>query len=74
MKNFIQPFSEFLSVKFMDGIFQIHSDVDFIRGVDEFVRGAASSAKRTQPLYYYQFSYDGALGFYKKKIGINRPG
>jgi carboxylesterase type B len=38
------------------------------------VRETASGAKRTQPLYYYQFSYDGALGFFKKKLGIDRAG
>jgi len=54
--------------------FQVNSDIDFICGVDDLVRETASSAKRTQPLFYYQFSYDGALGFYKKKLGIDRTG
>lgn len=57
-----------------DEFFQINSDIDFICGVDDLVRDTASSAKRTQPLYYYQFSYDGALGFFKKKLNIDRAG
>jgi hypothetical protein len=45
-----------------------------ICAIDELVRETASTAKRTQPLYYYQFSYDGALGFLKKQLGIDRAG
>ena len=50
----------------------MNSDVDFVLGVDEVVRGF--SALGRSPAFYYQFSYDGGLGLLKRLAQITRPG
>lgn len=44
-----------------------------------FVRGIVSTARlhsstRNATTYVYRFGFDGALGLYKRLLGINRPG
>lgn len=50
--------------------------IDFFTDTD-FFGGVYTSAKlisRHTPVYFYEFSYDGALNYLKKSCGINRQG
>lgn len=52
---------------------QLFTDVMFLRPVLETVRLYANS-NRTSPTYLYRFAFDGALGLFKRMLGINHPG
>lgn len=52
---------------------QFRSDMVFTFGVDRTIRDTANHT--SLPLYYYTFSYDGAMNMAKKLLGLNlRPG
>ncbi|XP_059469513.1 juvenile hormone esterase-like [Neocloeon triangulifer] len=59
---------------FTEKYIHINSDIDFVCGVDDLVQNTVKDPERGEPVFYYQFSYDGNLGFYKKKAKIERKG
>ncbi|KAF4526357.1 hypothetical protein B566_EDAN014095 [Ephemera danica] len=67
----IKQFYEQLEPKNIEKRF-LKTDVDFIIGVDELVRGVA--ALRRNPIFYYSFCYDGGLSLLKKVFNIQKEG
>lgn len=45
----------------------------FLRPLLETVRLQAAT-NRTSPTYVYRFAFDGALGLFKRMLGISHPG
>ena len=48
--------------------FQLQSDVTFTYGVSKTIQ--IQSACSTTPIYYYKFTFDGKLGFFKRLINM----
>lgn len=44
----------------------------FVQGIRRTVRNHAKYGN--MPIYMYRFSFDGALGLYKRMLGLQRPG
>ncbi|PZC80786.1 hypothetical protein B5X24_HaOG200160 [Helicoverpa armigera] len=57
----------------IDSLIDLFTDVMFLRPVLETVRQQVES-NRTSPTYLYRFSFDGALGLFKRMLGITHPG
>ncbi|XP_065344086.1 esterase FE4-like [Cloeon dipterum] len=51
---------------------QLASDVDFNVGVDQLLRKAVVS-KRKSPVFYYEFTHDGSLALAKKYLEFDAP-
>ncbi|XP_041969162.1 venom carboxylesterase-6 [Aricia agestis] len=57
----------------IDSLIDMFTDIMFLRPSLETVRLYAQS-NRTSPTYFYRFAFDGALGLFKRMLGINHPG
>ncbi|XP_073950365.1 carboxylic ester hydrolase-like [Choristoneura fumiferana] len=57
----------------IDSLIDLFTDVMFLRPVLDTVRLYANS-NRTSPTYLYRFAFDGALGLFKRMLGISHPG
>lgn len=57
----------------IDSLIDLFTDVMFLRPVLETVRGQIQS-NRTSATYLYRFAFDGALGLFKRMLGITHPG
>lgn len=51
---------------------QLWTDLMFMRGITASARYHALRANA--PTFVYRFAFDGALGLYKRLLGIQRPG
>ncbi|XP_075982764.1 carboxylic ester hydrolase [Anticarsia gemmatalis] len=57
----------------VDSLIDLFTDVMFLRPALETVRQQVES-NRTSPTYLYRFAFDGALGLFKRMLGITHPG
>ncbi|XP_028159051.1 venom carboxylesterase-6 [Ostrinia furnacalis] len=57
----------------VDSLIDLFTDVMFLRPLLETVRLQAET-NRTSPTYVYRFAFDGALGLFKRMLGITHPG
>ncbi|CAD0203924.1 unnamed protein product [Chrysodeixis includens] len=57
----------------VNNLIDLFTDVMFLRPVLETVRQQVES-NRTSPTYLYRFAFDGALGLFKRMLGITHPG
>ncbi|KAL0819630.1 hypothetical protein ABMA28_007707 [Loxostege sticticalis] len=57
----------------IDSLIDLFTDVMFLRPLLETVRLQAET-NRTSPTYVYRFAFDGALGLFKRMLGITHPG
>ncbi|XP_068619235.1 carboxylic ester hydrolase [Battus philenor] len=57
----------------IDNLIDLFTDVMFLRPVLETIRLQAAT-NRTSPTYLYRFAFDGALGLFKRMLGISHPG
>ncbi|KAF9806144.1 hypothetical protein SFRURICE_016343, partial [Spodoptera frugiperda] len=57
----------------IDNLIDLFTDVMFLRPVLETVRQQVDS-NRTSPTYLYRFAFDGALGLFKRMLGITHAG
>ncbi|KAF9413122.1 hypothetical protein HW555_008564 [Spodoptera exigua] len=57
----------------IDSLIDLFTDVMFLRPVLETVRQQVES-NRTSPTYLYRFAFDGALGLFKRMLGITHAG
>ncbi|CAH2233686.1 venom carboxylesterase-6 [Pararge aegeria] len=57
----------------IDSLIDLFTDVMFLRPALETVRLQAMT-NRTSPTYLYRFAFDGALGLFKRMLGITHPG
>ncbi|XP_049877694.1 venom carboxylesterase-6-like isoform X2 [Pectinophora gossypiella] len=57
----------------IDSLIDLFTDVMFLRPILETLRLQAQT-NRTSPTYLYRFAFDGALGLFKRMLGINHPG
>lgn len=53
---------------------QLLTDTMFVHGIVDGARLHAATAPPNVPTYVYRFGFDGALGLYKRLMGITRPG
>ncbi|XP_067618115.1 carboxylic ester hydrolase isoform X2 [Eurosta solidaginis] len=56
----------------VDEMIALLTDLMFLQGIRKTARNHAKFGKA--PVYMYRFSYDGALGLYKRMLGISRAG
>uniref|UniRef100_W8BIG0 Carboxylic ester hydrolase n=1 Tax=Ceratitis capitata TaxID=7213 RepID=W8BIG0_CERCA len=61
-----------VGVDSVDEMIALLTDLMFLQGIRKTARNHAKYGNA--PVYMYRFSYDGALGLYKRMLGINRPG
>ncbi|XP_013183727.2 carboxylic ester hydrolase [Amyelois transitella] len=57
----------------IDSLIDLFTDVMFLRPILETVRLQAETNRRS-PTYVYRFAFDGALGLFKRMLGITHPG
>ncbi|CAH0728291.1 unnamed protein product, partial [Brenthis ino] len=57
----------------IDSLIDLFTDVMFLRPALETLRLQAKT-NRTSPTYLYRFAFDGALGLFKRMLGITHPG
>ncbi|XP_026315216.1 venom carboxylesterase-6-like [Hyposmocoma kahamanoa] len=57
----------------IDSLIDLFTDVMFLRPILETLRIQATT-NRTSPTYLYRFAFDGALGLFKRMLGITHPG
>ncbi|XP_053613793.1 carboxylic ester hydrolase [Plodia interpunctella] len=57
----------------IDSLIDLFTDVMFLRPILETVRLQAKT-NRTSHTYVYRFDFDGALGLFKRMLGITHPG
>lgn len=62
---------KFFSTKYF--LLQLFTDVMFLRPILKTVRLQAAT-NRTSPTFLYRFAFDGALGLFKRMLGISHPG
>lgn len=62
-----------VDVRNIDSLIDLFTDVMFLRPTLETVRLYGAS-NRTSPTYLYRFAFDGALGLFKRMLGITHPG
>ncbi|KAG7297938.1 hypothetical protein JYU34_018693 [Plutella xylostella] len=55
----------------LDSLIDLFTDVMFLRPVLETLRRPGA---RRSPTYFYRFAFDGALGLFKRMLGITHPG
>ncbi|CAF4911383.1 unnamed protein product [Pieris macdunnoughi] len=56
----------------IDSLIDLFTDIMFLRPALETVRFRANTTK--SPTYLYRFAFDGALGLFKRMLGITYPG
>ncbi|XP_055923213.1 juvenile hormone esterase isoform X2 [Eupeodes corollae] len=56
----------------IDQMIYLLTDLMFLQGIAKSARSHAMHG--TAPVYLYRFAFDGALGLYKRMLGISRPG
>ncbi|XP_037897614.1 esterase B1 isoform X1 [Glossina fuscipes] len=61
-----------VSVDSVNEMIALLTDVMFLRGIRRSVRYHARYGNA--PVYMYRFAFDGALGLYKRMLGLQRPG
>ncbi|XP_053947009.1 esterase E4 isoform X2 [Anastrepha ludens] len=61
-----------VGVDSVDEMIALLTDLMFLHGIRKTARNHAKYGNA--PVYMYRFSYDGALGLYKRMLGISRPG
>ncbi|XP_013135434.1 PREDICTED: bile salt-activated lipase-like [Papilio polytes] len=57
----------------INSLIDLFTDVMFLRPVLQTIRLQAAT-NRTSPTYLYRFAFDGALGLFKRMLGISHPG
>ncbi|XP_073818275.1 juvenile hormone esterase isoform X2 [Musca autumnalis] len=61
-----------VGVESVDEMIALLTDLMFVHGIRRTVRNHAKYGN--MPVYMYRFSFDGALGLYKRMLGLQRPG
>uniref|UniRef100_A0A1A9ZHC1 Carboxylic ester hydrolase n=1 Tax=Glossina pallidipes TaxID=7398 RepID=A0A1A9ZHC1_GLOPL len=61
-----------VSADSVDEMIALLTDLMFLRGIRRSVRYHARYGNA--PVYMYRFAFDGALGLYKRMLGLQRPG
>ncbi|XP_055849610.1 juvenile hormone esterase isoform X2 [Episyrphus balteatus] len=56
----------------IDQMIYLLTDLMFLQGITKSARSHAVHG--TAPVYFYRFAFDGALGLYKRMLGLTRPG
>ncbi|OWR46748.1 alpha-esterase [Danaus plexippus plexippus] len=62
-----------IDIRSIDSLIDLFTDVMFLRPALETLRLNART-NRTSPTYMYRFGFDGALGLFKRMLGITHPG
>ncbi|KAJ2953331.1 hypothetical protein O0L34_g919 [Tuta absoluta] len=62
-----------VDIRNIDSLIDLFTDVMFLRPLLETLR-IQGKTNRTSPTYLYRFAFDGALGLFKRMLGINHPG
>lgn len=62
-----------IDIRNIDSLIDLFTDVMFLRPILETLRLEAAT-NRTSPTYLYRFAFDGALGLFKRMLGISHPG
>ncbi|CAK1583667.1 unnamed protein product [Parnassius mnemosyne] len=57
----------------INSLIDLFTDVMFLRPLLQTIRLQAAT-NRTSPTYMYRFAFDGALGLFKRMLGISHPG
>ncbi|XP_026760793.1 carboxylic ester hydrolase-like [Galleria mellonella] len=57
----------------INSLIDLFTDIMFLRPLLETIRLQAET-NRTSPTYVYRFAFDGALGLFKRMMGITHPG
>ncbi|XP_026840126.1 esterase B1 isoform X2 [Drosophila persimilis] len=61
-----------VGIESVDEMIALLTDLMFLQGIRRTARNHAKYG--SAPVYMYRFSFDGALGLYKRMLGIPRPG
>ncbi|XP_032312060.1 juvenile hormone esterase isoform X1 [Drosophila ananassae] len=61
-----------VGIESVDEMIALLTDLMFLQGIRRTARNHAKYGNA--PVYMYRFSFDGALGLYKRMLGIPRPG
>ncbi|XP_050321068.1 esterase E4 isoform X1 [Bactrocera neohumeralis] len=61
-----------VGIESVDEMIALLTDLMFLQGIRKTARNHAKYG--SAPVYMYRFSYDGALGLYKRMLGLTRPG
>ncbi|XP_016950193.1 juvenile hormone esterase isoform X3 [Drosophila biarmipes] len=61
-----------VGIESVDEMIALLTDLMFLQGIRKTARNHAKYGNA--PVYMYRFSFDGALGLYKRMLGIPRPG
>ncbi|XP_002072946.3 esterase B1 isoform X2 [Drosophila willistoni] len=61
-----------VGIESVDEMIALLTDLMFLQGIRRTARNHAKYG--SAPIYLYRFSFDGALGLYKRMLGIPRPG
>ncbi|XP_052855781.1 esterase B1 isoform X1 [Drosophila gunungcola] len=64
--------SKHVGIESVDEMIALLTDLMFLQGIRRTARNHAKFGNA--PVYMYRFSFDGALGLYKRMLGIPRPG
>ncbi|KAM7363426.1 esterase B1 isoform 2-T2 [Cochliomyia hominivorax] len=64
--------SKHVGIESVDEMIALLTDLMFLQGIRRTVRHHAKYGNA--PVYMYRFSFDGALGLYKRMLGLQRPG
>ncbi|XP_016989184.2 esterase B1 isoform X1 [Drosophila rhopaloa] len=64
--------SKHVGIESVDEMIALLTDLMFLQGIRRTARNHAKYGNA--PVYMYRFSFDGALGLYKRMLGIPRPG
>ncbi|CAH2094603.1 unnamed protein product [Euphydryas editha] len=62
-----------VDIRNIDSLIDLFTDIMFLRPALQTLRLQAMT-NRTSPTYFYRFAFDGALGLFKRMLGINYPG
>ncbi|XP_058988325.1 juvenile hormone esterase isoform X2 [Musca domestica] len=61
-----------VGIESVDEMIALLTDLMFVHGIRRTVRNHAKYGN--MPVYMYRFAFDGALGLYKRMLGLQRPG
>nr|AID61338.1 esterase [Calliphora stygia] len=64
--------SKQVGIESVDEMIALLTDLMFLQGIRRTARHHAKYGNA--PVYMYRFSFDGALGLYKRMLGLQRPG
>ncbi|XP_037955973.1 venom carboxylesterase-6-like [Teleopsis dalmanni] len=64
--------SKSVGIESVEELIALLTDLMFLQGIRKTARFHARYSNA--PVYMYRFSFDGALGLYKRMLGISRPG